>query len=161
MVQTATQPVVLVARAGEGDARWWWGNLAESRLGGGETNGGLNRNRADAAARTHHPPPHVRHREEETFLVTKGHLSFKIGEQTVEADPGDRGRSPPRPSSLHGRTGRSDRPVPADAVWLEGLVREQSVPAARREPPAPSDVPAPNLAHMGEVAARYGCELLM
>jgi hypothetical protein len=43
---------------------------------------------------------------------------------------------------------------------LEGLVREQSVPATARTLPAPG-TPPPDLAHAREVALRYGCELLV
>lgn len=161
MNQTATQAEVEVARAGEGDARWWWGNLAEIRLGGDKTNGGLT-----VIELTLPPgrmtPPHVHHREEETFLITKGHLTFQIGEQTVEAEPGDLVVGP-RDIPHRFKAGQDGATVLflLTPSGLEGLVREQSVPAARREPPAPHDVPAPDLARMSEVAARYGCELLI
>jgi len=161
MTQTATHTEVTVARAGEGEARWWWGNLAEIRLGAGHTNGGLS-----VIEVTLPPgrvtPPHVHHREEETFLVTKGHLTFQIGEETVEAEPGDLVVGP-RDVPHRFRAGADGATVLflLTRGGLEGLVREQSAPATRREPPASGDVEAPDLNHMGEVAVRYGCELLM
>lgn len=161
MTQTASQVEVNVGRAGEGEALWWWGNLAEIRLDGSQTNGGLT-----VIELTLPPgrmtPPHVHHREEETFLITKGHLTFQIGEQTIEAEPGDLVVGP-RDVPHRFTAGQDGATVLflLTPAGLEGLVREQSVPAARREPPAPGAVPPPDLTHMGEVAMRYGCELLM
>jgi quercetin dioxygenase-like cupin family protein len=161
MNQTAIQAEVAVARAGEGEARWWWGNLAEIRLGGSQTNGGLTVIELTLPL-GRMTPPHVHHREEETFLVTKGHVTFQIGEQTIKAEPGDLVVGP-RDVPHRFKAGADGATVLLllTPAGLEGLVREQSVPAARREPPAPDDAPPPDLAHMSEVAARYGCELLM
>jgi hypothetical protein len=43
---------------------------------------------------------------------------------------------------------------------LEGLIREQSVPATSRTLPPPG-AGAPDLVKAAEVARRYGCELLI
>lgn len=43
---------------------------------------------------------------------------------------------------------------------LEGLIREQSVPATEQRLPEPGDVPPPDFERMREVALSYGCELL-
>ena len=88
MSQATTEATVPTAGAEEGEARWWWGNLAVLKLTGEDTRGGLT-----VVEVTMGPgrmaPPHVHHREEETFLVTQGQLTFQIGEQTINAGPGD------------------------------------------------------------------------
>ncbi len=160
MSQTTIEPTVPTARTEEGEARWWWGNLAVLKLTGEHTRGGLT-----IVEVTMGPgrmaPPHVHHREEETFLVTDGQLTFQIGEQTINAGPGDVVVGPR--DIPHRFTAGPDG---ATALFLltpaglEGLIREQSTPATRRELPAQGDVPPPDLDQMREVALRYGCELL-
>ncbi len=147
--------------ADEGEARWWWGNLAVLKTTGAHTHGALT-----IVELTMGPdrmvPPHVHHREDETFLVTRGHLTFQIGEETVEADPGDivvGTRDIPHRFKA-GPEGATVLFLLAPA-GLEGLIREQSVPASRRELPRPEDLPRPDLEKMAQIAVSYGCELLM
>jgi quercetin dioxygenase-like cupin family protein len=147
--------------AAEGEARWWWGNLAVLKVTGEQTNGGLT-----VLELTLGPdrmvPLHVHHREDETFLVTRGHLTFHIGDKTIEAEPGDIVVGP-RDIPHRFKAGPEGATVlfllaPAG---LEGLVLEQSVPATRRELPGPGDVPPPDLEKMAHIAVSYGCELLV
>lgn len=35
------------------------------------------------------PPPHVHRREDETFYVVEGRIEFRLGDETIEAGPGD------------------------------------------------------------------------
>jgi quercetin dioxygenase-like cupin family protein len=148
------------ARTDEGEARWWWGNLAVLKLTGEETQGGLTVVEVTMAP-DRMVPPHVHHREEETFLVLEGSVTFFIGEETIAAGPGGIVVGP-RDIPHRFRAG-------ADGVrllflltpaGLEGLIREQSVPATSRTLPPPG-AGAPDLAKAAEVARRYGCELLI
>ena len=160
MSSTTIGAQVPSARAGEGDARWWWGNLAIIRLTGQDTNGGLTVVELTMGA-GRMTPPHVHHREEETFLITRGRLTFQIGEQTIEAGLGDLVVGPR--DIPHRFTAGPDGATVLfllTPAGLEGLVLEQSVPATRRELPGPGDVPPPDLDRMREIAVRYGCELL-
>src|SRR5215469_1281374 len=34
------------------------------------------------------PPPHIHHREDETFYVLEGEMTFSIGDRTIKATPG-------------------------------------------------------------------------
>jgi quercetin dioxygenase-like cupin family protein len=160
MSSTTIEGRVPSTQAGEGDARWWWGNLAIIRLTGQDTNGGLTVVELTMGA-GRMTPPHVHHREEETFLITRGQLTFQIGEQTIEAGPGDLVVGPR--DVPHRFTAGPDGATVLfllTPAGLEGLVVEQSVPATRRELPGPGDVPPPDLDRMREIAVRYGCELL-
>jgi quercetin dioxygenase-like cupin family protein len=130
------------------------------KLTGGHTHGGLT-----VVEVTMGPgrmaPPHVHHREDEAFLVTRGQLTFHIGDQTIDAGPGDLVVGPrdvPHRFTA-GPDGATVLFLLAPA-GLEGLILEQSVPAYDRRAPEPSDVPSPDLARMRGVALRYGCELL-
>ena len=160
MSDMTIEAMVPAVRAGDGEARWWWGNLAILKLTGDDTGGGL-----AVAELTIAPdrmvPLHVHHREEETFLVTAGHLTFEVGERTIEAAPGDfvvgpRGIPHRFTAGPQGATVL----LILTPAGLEGLILEQSVAATRPDLPGPGDVPPPDIERMREVALRYGCELL-
>jgi quercetin dioxygenase-like cupin family protein len=161
MSDTAIQARVPAVRADEGETRWWWGNLAILKVTGEDTRGGLT-----VVEVTIGPdrmvPLHVHHREEEAFLVTRGRLTFHIGEQSIEAGPGDLVVGP-RDIPHRFSAGPEGATVlfMLTPAGLEGLIREQSVPAARRELPGPGDVAPPDLQRMREIALSYGCELLV
>jgi quercetin dioxygenase-like cupin family protein len=161
MSNTAVESRVATTRSGEGEARWWWGNLAIVRLSGEDTNGGLAVIELTMGA-GRMTPLHVHHREEETFLITEGRLTFQIGERTIEAGPGDLVVGPR--DVPHRFTAGPDGATVLfllSPAGLEGLVLEQSVPATRHELAGPGDVPPPDLDRMREIAVRYGCELLV
>lgn len=160
MSSTTIQTQAPAVHDNGGEARWWWGNLAILKLTGEHTHGGLT-----VVEVTMGPgrmaPPHVHHREDETFLVTRGQLTFQIGDQTLKAGAGDLVVGPrdiPHRFTA-GPDGATVLFLLAPA-GLEGLILEQSVPATDRRLPEPSDVPPPDLDRMREVALRYGCELL-
>lgn len=161
MSDTTITETVPVARANAGEAHWWWGWLAVIKLTGEQTDG-----RLSVVEVTIPPdrmcPPHVHHREHETWLVTAGQLTFQIGEQTVEAGSGDLVVGPP--DIPHRFTAGPDGATVLfllTPAGLEGLVREQSVPAISHTLPSPGDQPPPDLDRMREIAERYGCELLV
>jgi quercetin dioxygenase-like cupin family protein len=161
MTQDTMQSEGAVAvRSDAGEARWWWGNLAVLKVTGQQTRGGL-----AVVELTMGPgrmaPLHVHHREEETFLVLEGSLTFHVGEEWIPAFPGD---------IVVGPRDVPHRFVAGDEgarllllltpAGLEDLVREQSVPATGRTLPPAGGSP-PDLAHAREIALRYGCELLV
>lgn len=158
---TATPAKAHATRSDEGEARWWWGNLAVLKLTGEHTGGGLT-----VVEVTIGPdrmvPLHVHHREEESFLVLEGQLTFYIGEEQIQAGPGD---FVVGPRELPHRFAAG--PEGARVLFLltpsglEGLILEQSTPATQRTLPPKGATPPPNLEAMGEIARRYGCELLV
>jgi quercetin dioxygenase-like cupin family protein len=160
MSETTIEAAVPTARKGDGDARWWWGNLATIKVTGEDTHGGLTVVEVRMGA-GRMAPLHVHHREEETFLVTEGQLTFQIGEKTIEAGPGDVVVGPrDLPHRFTAGPDGATLLFLLTPAGLEGLILEQSVPASRLELPAPGDVPPPDLGRMREIALRYGCELL-
>ena len=162
MTQNALQSdATTTASDDAGEARWWWGNLAVIKVTSEQTRGGL-----AVVELTMGPgrmaPLHVHHNEEETFVVLEGSLTVHLGDQPILAGPGDivvGPRDVPH-RFVAGEQGARLLLVITPA-GLEGLVREQSVPATTRTLPAPGRTPPPDLAHAREVALRYGCELLV
>jgi quercetin dioxygenase-like cupin family protein len=149
------------ARVQDGEARWWWGNLAVIKLTGENTNGGLSVIDVTIAP-GRMVPLHVHHREEETFMVLDGQLTFYIGDEQIEAGPGDLVVGP---RDVPHRFKAGDEGARAlfllTPSGLEGLIREQSVPASGRTLPPAGAVPPPDLELMADIARRYGCELLV
>jgi quercetin dioxygenase-like cupin family protein len=144
----------------DGEARWWFGTLATIKATGEHTNGALTVVDVTIAPGGM-APPHVHHREDETFWVLDGELTLTVGDDTVVARPGDLVVGP-RDVPHRFVAG----PAGARALFLlapaglEGLILEQSSPAAARTLP-PAGGPPPDLARAKEIAVRYGCELLV
>jgi quercetin dioxygenase-like cupin family protein len=159
--ETTTQPpAVRAIGERDGEARWWWGTLAVLKLTGEQTHGGLTVVDVTMGA-GRMAPPHVHHREDETFLVLEGSVSFTIGDQRVEAGPGELVAGPRDVPHRFAAGPDGARLLFLIApAGLEGLILEQSVPATSRTLP-PAGATAPDLERAREVALRYGCELLI
>ncbi len=79
---------VVAVRGDEGTARWWLGSLAEIRLRSGDT-GGLLTIVEITEPPNAEAPLHVHRREDETFWVLEGEVTFEVGGTTFAAGPGD------------------------------------------------------------------------
>jgi quercetin dioxygenase-like cupin family protein len=155
---TDTLVPVLTGR-GEGEARWWFGALAEIKLAAEQTGGTLSlievTEGPGAAA-----PLHVHHREDETFWILDGDVTFEVGDTTIDAQAGDVAFAPR--GIPHRYTAG---PAGCRMLFLmtpggfEDLVRGMSVPAQARTLPPPSDA-EPDWEHVAAVAKAHGCELL-
>jgi mannose-6-phosphate isomerase-like protein (cupin superfamily) len=149
----------MVTRRGDGEARWWFSALAEIKVTAEET-GGL----MSIGEMTEPPnaaePLHVHHREDEGFWILEGDVTLEVGDTTIEAHAGD---------FAFGPRGIPHRYTVGDAGCrmlfiltpggFEDLVREMSVPAARRTlPPASED--EPDWERVAAIARAHHCELL-
>jgi mannose-6-phosphate isomerase-like protein (cupin superfamily) len=146
---------------GDGDARWWLGGLATIKATGKETDGRytlvevLEPDGAEG-------PLHVHHREDEAFWILEGELTFRIGDETVQASPG---------SFLFGPRGvphsyRVDR-GPARLLYIlspagfENLIYATSVPAESRTLPPPGEPPTEaEMERLAAIALEHGAEIL-
>jgi quercetin dioxygenase-like cupin family protein len=144
----------------QGEARWWWGNLAVLKVTGEQTRGGLTV--VDVTMGPDRMAPlHVHHREEETFVVLEGRLTFHVGDDAIDAQAGDIVVGPRDvPHRFVAGPEGARLLFLLTPAGLEGLIREQSVPATARTLPPPEE-PPPDLARAREIALRYGCELLV
>ena len=82
----AMQPVVV--RNGEGEARWWFGSLAEVKATAADTGGQLTIVEVTEPP-GHEAPLHVHYRDDEAFWVLEGDVTFEVGDTTIEASAGD------------------------------------------------------------------------
>lgn len=151
-MKNATQP-----RLQQGDARWFFGTLAVIRATGADTAGAYSLLEVTAPPGLE-APLHVHHTEDEGFLVLEGSVRLEIGDEVVDAGPGDFALGP-RDIPHRFEVG----PEGARMLWVltpsgfEDLVAAASVPAASLTTP-PEDVVPPEDA--AEIVAAFGNELL-
>jgi len=145
--------------AGHGEARWWFGGLAEITATAQDTGGRL------AIIEVTEPPGaesplHVHHREDEGFWILEGEVSLQVGDDTIEASAGDFAWGPRDIPHRYvvGPNGCRMLFICTPAGF-EDLVREMSVPAETRTLPPASDE-EPDMEMVAAVAQKHGCELL-
>jgi quercetin dioxygenase-like cupin family protein len=153
--QRAAHP--LAVRSGEGEARWWLGNLALFKATSAETGG-----RLTVMEITEPPgettPPTVDHRRDVGIWVLEGELTYRIGESTGTAGPGDF-LYVPRGTPQSWQTGEQGGRYLA--IWVPGgieeFVRQVSEPAERPVLPPPLEQP-PDGERLQALAREYGVE---
>jgi len=82
-----TNKIVYVP-ARTGQAYWVMGDLF-TYLVTGEESGGSYFTLEVNVGPGNGPPPHIHHREEEQFYILEGELTFRVGDQTLQASAGD------------------------------------------------------------------------
>jgi quercetin dioxygenase-like cupin family protein len=155
-----TQSQTLPAQAlppGEGEALWWFGQLATVKATAADTGGAYTLVEI-AVGPDYATPLHVHHREDEAFWMLEGHATFSVGKEAFEAPVGTY-LFGPRDVPHSWAAGRDG----ARMLYLfspggfEELIEEMSVPAKALTPPPPEVVPPENFV---EIATRFGVELL-
>jgi quercetin dioxygenase-like cupin family protein len=149
----------MAIRAGQGEARWWFGGLAEIKATAEDTGGQLT-----IIEVTEPPgmeaPLHVHHNEDEGFWILEGEVTLYVGDEVIEASAGDFAWGPrdiPHRYSV-GPNGCRMLFICTPAGF-EDLVRDMSVPAETRTLPPASDE-EPDMEMVATVARKYHCELL-
>jgi quercetin dioxygenase-like cupin family protein len=108
------------------------------------------------------PPPHIHHREEETFYVLEGDMTFSVGGQTIKAAPGTMICLPRRVAHSFVIDSEQLRAlILLTPAGLEGLFKEFSVPAPAMTLPPQAEVPYSEIQRMIEVSPRYGLEYVL
>jgi quercetin dioxygenase-like cupin family protein len=149
----------MATQAGQGEARWWFGGLAEIKVTSEDTDGQLTIIEVTEPPGTE-APLHVHHREDEGFWILEGEVTLYVGDETVEASAGDFAWGPrdiPHRYTV-GPNGCRMLFICTPAGF-ENLVRDMSVPAQTRTLPPASDE-EPDMEMVATVAQRYGAELL-
>jgi mannose-6-phosphate isomerase-like protein (cupin superfamily) len=143
-------------RAHEGEAYWWFGQLGELKATAEQTGGAYTLVEITVGP-GYGTPRHVHHTEDEGYLMIAGEATFEVGDQVVEAGPGDFLFGPREvPHRWSTATG-------ARLLYLlspggfESLIREVGVPAGERTVP-PADVVPPAAA--AAIVARHGNEIV-
>jgi quercetin dioxygenase-like cupin family protein len=111
------------------------------------------------ARRGNDPPPHIHHREEETFYVLEGEMTFSVGGQTIKATPGTMVCLPR--DVAHSFVIDSEQLrmlILLTPAGFEGWFKEFSVPAQAMTLP-PADEPGyREIQKMLDTASQYGLE---
>jgi quercetin dioxygenase-like cupin family protein len=147
----------------EGEARWWFGALAEIKAAAADTGGQMT-----IVEVTEHPgaeaPLHVHHRDDEGFWILEGDVTFEVGDETIEASAGDYVFGP---RDIPHRFTVGDRGCRMLFIMVPGgvedLIRATSEPAPTRTLPPPSEE-EPSLDEMEGLKAvvrEHGYELLV
>ena len=105
------------------------------------------------------PPPHIHSREEESFLILEGEITFQLGEERIVSTAGMFANMPV--GSLHSFKNASDKParmiISVAPAGLEQMFFEVGQPIAWGEqPPPPSKTENEKLL---VVAPKYGMEI--
>lgn len=106
-------------------------------------------------------PPHIHHREDETFYILEGELTFQIEDRKVVVPSG---------SFLHAPKGvphsfSNEGTVPVKTITsvvpagLEKFFEEVGYPVTDKDTPVPV-TPDEQIAKMLEIAPKYGMEIL-
>ena len=148
------QPFAVPAHQGE--AYWWFGQLGEIKATAEQTGGAYTLVEITVGP-GYGTPLHVHHGEDEGFLMIDGETTFEVGDQVVQAGPGDFLFGPREiPHRWSTETG-------ARLLYLlspggfEALIRDVGVPAGERTVP-PADLVPP--ADAADIVARHGNEIL-
>src|SRR5215472_10876274 len=111
------------------------------------------------ARRGNDPPPHIHHREEETFYLLEGEMTFSVGGQTIQATPGTMVCLPR--DVAHSFVIDSEQVrmlILLTPAGFEGWFKEFSVPAEAMTLP-PADEPGyRDVQRMIDTASQYGIE---
>jgi quercetin dioxygenase-like cupin family protein len=149
-------------RSGEGEARWWFGALAELKATAADTDG-----RMTIVEVTEHPgseaPLHVHHRDDEAFWILEGEVTFEVGDATIEARAGDYVFAP---RDIPHRFTVGDRGCRMLFILVPGgiedVIRATSEPAASRTLPPPAEPPtAEEIEGLKAIVKEHGYELLI
>jgi quercetin dioxygenase-like cupin family protein len=158
----STSPVNLVRHlpAGTGPAYWGPGELMTFLITGEETGGAFFLAEISVAPGGG-TPPHIHHREDESFHVLEGALTVQVGNDTITASAGDFAYLPRGIAHSFKNTGDgiAKALVVTTPAGLEGFFAEVFEPALDRSaiPPSPS---RELIARAQAASPRYGLELL-
>jgi quercetin dioxygenase-like cupin family protein len=108
------------------------------------------------------PPRHIHHREDETFYVAEGEMTFSVGDRTIKATAGTMVFAPR--DVAHSFTIDSEQVrmlVMVAPAGAEGFFKECSVPAPSMTlPPPTGEPPYSEIQKMMALAPQYGFEFV-
>jgi quercetin dioxygenase-like cupin family protein len=150
-------------RADDGEARWWFGALAEIKATAADTGGQMT-----IVEVTEHPgaeaPLHVHHRDDEAFWVLEGDVTFEVGDETIKASAGDYVFGPRDiPHRFTVGDGGCRMLFIMVPGGMEEVIRATSEPAPTRTlPPLTEEEPSPEeIEGLKAIIREHGYELLV
>lgn len=154
----ASQSTAHVA-AGGGRSFWLMSDLYTFKAVGEETNGAFALSELTAQP-PFGPPPHVHHRENESYYVLEGEFEFLDNDRMFTAGPGSFVYMPK--GRLHMHRAAGDTPARAlvlvTPAGIEKFIEEAGEPATNTSsPPAPPELP--QIERIVAIAQKYGIEV--
>ncbi len=154
---------------GGGNARWWGGGLATIKVTGKDT-GDLYSIVEVLEPQGAQAPFHLHRNEDEAFYVFEGEMTFRIGDETIQAQPGSFVFGPRDiPHTYTVDSGPARLLFILSPSGFEGFIEDISKPARTRTlPPSEPESLADKEDATDEAAsesfevleARYGCEIV-
>jgi quercetin dioxygenase-like cupin family protein len=160
--EVGTGALVAVGRGRQSLERsvWYSGWLLTFLATGEETNGQFSL-MEQVARKGNVPPRHIHHREDETFYIVEGEMTFSVGDETIKATPGTMVFAPRDiPHSFTIDSEQVRMLVMVAPAGAEGFFKECSVPAPSMTLPPPADVPYSEIQKMMALAPEYGFEFM-
>ena len=147
-------------QAGTGPAYWGPGDEVTFLITGEETGGSVFMAELSVPP-AGGPPPHIHHREDESFYVLEGTLAIRMGDRTVNAAPGDFVHIPRGTVHCFKNTGNGHAKmlVTFTPAGMEKFFEEAFHPAGDRSA-GPPLVTEELLARLIGAAAKSGVEFL-
>ena len=145
---------------GKGEARWWFGMLAEIKATVADTGGQF------TLVEVTCPPGyqgvrHIHHNEDEGFWLLEGHMDLEVGGNHIEMHPGDYAFGPRNvPHSFAARDAGCRVLFILTPGGFEKLIMATSEPAQARTVPPRSDE-MPDFARLQAIVAQFGGEILL
>ena len=139
----------------------WYSGWLLTFLATGEETRGQFALMEQVARKGNAPPRHIHHREDETFYVVEGEMTFSVGDATIKATAGTMVFAPR--DIAHSFTIDSEQVrllVMVAPAGAEGFFKECSVPAPSMTLPPPSEMPYSEIQKMMALAPTYGFEFV-
>ena len=139
----------------------WYSGWLLTFLATGEDTRGQFALMEQVASKGNVPPRHIHHREDETFYVVEGEMTFSVGDETIKATPGTMVFAPR--DIAHSFTIDSEQVrilVMVAPAGAEGFFKECSVPAPSLTLPPPGEPPYSEIQKMMALAPTYGFEFV-
>ncbi len=161
-IQRANPPIAFGRGRQSLEQSVWYAGWLLTFLATGEETGGQFALMEQIARKGNVPPRHIHHREDETFYVIDGEMTFSIGDRTIKATPGTMVFAPR--DVAHSFTIDSEQVrvlVQVAPAGLEGFFKACSVPAPSMTLPPPAEVPYSEIQRMMALASEYGFEFVV
>jgi quercetin dioxygenase-like cupin family protein len=144
---------------GEGKSLWLITDLHTFKAVGEDTNGGFSLTELTVQPQFG-PPPHIHHREDESFYILEGEFEFLYEDSTFVAGPGSFVYLPK--GRLHMHRAAGDAPAKAlvlvTPAGVEKFIEEAGEPAIdKSSPPAPPELS--EIERIVAIAQKYGIEV--
>ena len=139
----------------------WYSGWLLTFLATGEDTRGQFALMEQVARRGNVPPRHIHHREDETFYVVEGEMTFSVGDETIKATAGSMVFAPR--DVAHSFTIDSEQVrmlVMVAPAGAEGFFKACSVPAPSMTLPPPAETPYSEIQKMMALAPTYGFEFV-